>query len=547
MRITCFGGVREIGGNKILLEDGDAALFLDFGLPMGRAGQYFDEFVQPRTGAHLIDCLALDLAPRVDGIYRRDLVGNADVVTELGLPPEAKPLFEAGVQDYDQFLKRHGRARARAVLLSHAHLDHVGQVGYLDQRIALGCTPVSRTILSVMEELLPQRIDSEALTVRRRVLDAGGEGSRFPGAPTTKSERVHRRVVVFEEYGEVVVEGFRVEALPVDHSLPGCCALLITAPSGKRVLYTGDLRFNGRWSRGEDSLTERFRARTRDLKPDLLITEGTRIRSNRADDEEAVKRELAEVVTGSPGLVIFDWAWKDIARFQTVAEVARDTGRTLAASPKTLALYHRLSEEHPGLFPSLSSLGDIRAYLERSGSMLFSPSDYKQQLYKLGRRGKWTKDEEEAVRRQWSAEERDSVVSTLLEHWIGGVRAYDVRRAPGKYILQAGFFDIQELIDLDPPSGSVYVRAATEPFSEEMAIDERKLRNWLARFGLLRHEEELRRAHISGHASGPDLLDWIESVKPIRVLPIHTEYPEEFIGKVPGEVVLVEVGETVEA
>lgn len=545
MRVTCYGGVREIGGNKILLEDGDTAVFLDFGLPMGRAGEYFDEFVQPRTGAHLLDSLALDLAPRLDGIYRSDLVGTPEVVAEAGLPPVAEPLYEAGVRDYDQFFEETGRARAGAVLLSHAHLDHVGHVGYLDDRIALGCTPVSRTILSVMEELLPQRIDSEALTIRRRVLGTVSQRSRFPGALRTKSEPVNRRVVVFEEYDEVVVEGFRVEALPVDHSLPGCCALLITAPSGKRVLYTGDLRFNGRWSRGENSLTERFRARTRDLEPDLLITEGTRIRSNRADDEEAVRKELMEVVTGSPGLVIFDWAWKDIARFQTIAEVARDTGRTLAANPKTVALYNRLSEEHGDLFPPLSSLGDIRAYLERSGSMIYSPADYIQQLYKLGRKGKWTQDETEAVRRQWANDERDSVVSKLLENWFGGVRAYDVRRAPGKYILQAGFFDIQELIDLDPPSGSVYVRAATEPFSEEMAIDERKLRNWLSRFGLLKHEEGLRRAHISGHASGADLLEWIESVQPARVLPIHTEHPEDFVGRVPSEVVLVEVGDTV--
>ncbi|MER3414176.1 MAG: hypothetical protein C4341_08080 [Armatimonadota bacterium] len=546
MRVTCYGGVREIGGNKILIEDGDSALFLDFGLPMGRAGEFFDEFVQPRTGSHLRDSLALGLTPRIDGIYRSDLVSTPDVVENAGLPPEAAPLFDAGVRSYDEIVQQEGRARAAAVLLSHAHLDHVGHVGYLDERIALGCTPVSRTILAVMEEIVPQRIDSEALTVRRRVIDAAGQCSRFPGAPTIGTERVHRQVVTLEEYREVVVEGFRVEALPVDHSLPGCCALLITTPSGKRALYTGDLRFNGRWSRGKNSLTERLRSRTRDLRPELLITEGTRIRNEHADDENAVRRELAEVVAGSPGLVIFDWAWKDIARFQTVTEVAREAGRTLAASPRTLALYHRLSEEHPALFPALSSLGDIRAYLERSGSMLYSPSDYKQQLFKLGPKGKWTEDETAAVRRQWAEAERDSVVSRLLEHYYGGVRAYDVRREPSRFILHAGFFDIQELIDLDPPIGSVYVRAATEPFSEEMVIDERKLRNWLSRFGLLRDEQEVQTAHISGHASGPDLLEWIESVHPATVLPIHTEHPEDFVGRVPGDVVLVQAGETVE-
>lgn len=546
MKVTCYGGVREIGGNKILLEEGGAALFLDFGLPMGRAGEFFDEFVQPRTGSHLRDSLALDLTPRLDGIYRRDLTGGPGILDEAALPHEAAPLFDAGVRSYDDVLQQEGRARASAVLLSHAHLDHVGQVGYLDERIALGCTPVTQTILTVMEELLPQRIDSEALTIRRRTVDTVSDRSRFPGALTVKAQRVSRPIVQLMEFGETTVAGFRIEALPVDHSLPGCCALLITAPSGKRALYTGDLRFNGRWSHGEGNLTERLRSRTRDMRPELLITEGTRIRSEDADDESAVRRELTEVAAGSPGLVIFDWAWKDIARFQTVADVARDTGRTLAASPKTLVLYHRLAEGHPSLFPPLASLGDVRAYLERSGSMLYSPADYAQHLFKLGRKGKWTRDEQEAVRRQWAAGEHDTTASRLMEHYYGGVRAYEVRRNPSGYILHAGFFDIQELIDLDPPAGSVYVRAATEPFSEEMAIDEQKLRNWLSRFGLMREEEQLRRAHISGHASGPDLLEWIESIKPATVLPIHTEHPEDFVGRVPGDVVLVAVGETIE-
>jgi len=29
--LTFYGGVDEIGGNKVLLEDGDARIFLDFG------------------------------------------------------------------------------------------------------------------------------------------------------------------------------------------------------------------------------------------------------------------------------------------------------------------------------------------------------------------------------------------------------------------------------------------------------------------------------------------------------------------------------------
>jgi predicted metal-dependent RNase len=35
--LTFYGAVNEIGGNKILLEDKDAKLFLDFGMSFGQA------------------------------------------------------------------------------------------------------------------------------------------------------------------------------------------------------------------------------------------------------------------------------------------------------------------------------------------------------------------------------------------------------------------------------------------------------------------------------------------------------------------------------
>jgi hypothetical protein len=46
--LTFYGAVNEIGGNKILLEDIDSKLFLDFGMSFGTASKYFSEFLQPR-------------------------------------------------------------------------------------------------------------------------------------------------------------------------------------------------------------------------------------------------------------------------------------------------------------------------------------------------------------------------------------------------------------------------------------------------------------------------------------------------------------------
>ncbi len=94
--ITCYGGVNEIGGNKILLEDGDTRIFLDFGMNFARYGKYYAEFLQPRTCNGIGDLLELGIIPDIDNIYRNDFLAN-----------EGRKLTEEPMVD--------------GVLISHAH------------------------------------------------------------------------------------------------------------------------------------------------------------------------------------------------------------------------------------------------------------------------------------------------------------------------------------------------------------------------------------------------------------------------------------------
>ena len=59
VNLTFYGGVNEIGGNKILLEDRDTKIFLDFGMSFGRRGQFFEEFLRPRTANGIGDFLTI--------------------------------------------------------------------------------------------------------------------------------------------------------------------------------------------------------------------------------------------------------------------------------------------------------------------------------------------------------------------------------------------------------------------------------------------------------------------------------------------------------
>ena len=75
--LTFYGGVNEIGGNKILLEAKDTKIFLDFGMSFGKRGAYFDEFMSPRTQTGLKDFIEMGLIPDIKNTFSS--IGNYDL------------------------------------------------------------------------------------------------------------------------------------------------------------------------------------------------------------------------------------------------------------------------------------------------------------------------------------------------------------------------------------------------------------------------------------------------------------------------------------
>ena len=72
MQLTMYGGINRIGGNKILLEDNDTKIFLDFGMNFEEHQEFFTEYMPPRKCNCIKDFIQLGLLPNLPGIYRRD-------------------------------------------------------------------------------------------------------------------------------------------------------------------------------------------------------------------------------------------------------------------------------------------------------------------------------------------------------------------------------------------------------------------------------------------------------------------------------------------
>ena len=72
VKLTFYGGVNTIGGNKILLEDKDTKIFLDYGMNFKEHSDYFTEYMPPRKNSCITDLIHLGLLPDIKGIYRKD-------------------------------------------------------------------------------------------------------------------------------------------------------------------------------------------------------------------------------------------------------------------------------------------------------------------------------------------------------------------------------------------------------------------------------------------------------------------------------------------
>ena len=187
-----------------------------------------------------------------------------------------------------------------AIMITHAHEDHIGALAELWPRLRV---PVYATRFAV------------------GVLEARRLGE--PGAP-----KVELREIAPGQ--RIPIGPFEVEYVPVAHSIPESNALAIRTPLGL-VLHTGDWKLDDTPFVGNTTSEEVFRKLGSEGILALVCDSTNVVRDGRSPSESDVAKRLAEIIKASPHRVAVTTFASNVARIRAVALAAQVCGRECIA------------------------------------------------------------------------------------------------------------------------------------------------------------------------------------------------------------------------
>jgi ribonuclease J len=261
LRIIPLGGLGEFGLNMMLLEYGDSAIAVDCGLMFPGA-----------------DLLGIDLV----------------------------------IPDVSYLLER--RDKLKAIVLTHAHEDHVGALPYILKHLSV---PIfgTRLTLGLLENKLKEHDLSDDADIRE--ITAGEPWDIAP---------------------------FQIEGIRVTHSLMDCLALAIETPIGT-VIHTGDFKIDNTPMEGEMFDFQRFAAYG-EKGVLLLMSDSTNVeRSGYTPSEREVGGNLEQIIEHSAGKVLVSTFSSSIPRIQQVVDISERCGRRVVLSGRSMIRNSQVASE----------------------------------------------------------------------------------------------------------------------------------------------------------------------------------------------------------
>ena len=481
LKITAHGGVNEIGGNQILLEH-ESKLFLDFGISFSTQKNFY-EFPLLVPGS-LTDLINTNLIPNLLGLYR-----NAGIA----------PIYDKNNLFIDVSKKIEKEENYAGVLISHAHVDHYYFFTLLRDYIPIYLSSLSKRIIELKDETSYKNWRGDSSNINLNALDFS-------------------RDLILKEY--------TIKSFPVDHSLPGATAFLISI-NGMNIVYTGDMRFHG--IRGETTRTFKNYLMNHDI--DVLISEGTKLKpektknndpytdsENILNSEQEVKEKFINIVNNEKNLVIYDASYYDFDRLKTIWKATIECGRTLILPSKQAYFVNKfMSEDYGKDFPDLKTvkilLNTNKGHINQREKDILRNQGLDNIYFES-----WKK-----YRKIWEKELINSILNSDQLIWKPALGK--ILDDPDKYVVFV-VDGARFLKDLKKPTNNIigtYIYGKAESFDIEGELKFNKLKQWVNLCKL-----NFEYAHSSGHLSEKELARFINDISPKILIPVHTEAPERF-------------------
>ena len=324
------------------------------------------------------------------------------------------------------------------IVLTHAHEDHIGAVPYFAEELGvpLYATPFTADL------------------VARKLAEAGLTDSVD--------------LIVVEEADEPLeLAPFSIRYVPLAHSIAEGNALLIDTPYG-RVFHTGDWKLDEDPIIGEPTTEEELRAIGGDGVAALVCDSTNVFNPEPSGSEGAVHKGLLSEVRKHAGKrVLVTTFASNVARLQTLGDVARETGRQVCVAGRSI----------DRILDAAQSNGYLTDFPD--------PVDF---------------DTAMALPR--------GEVLILATGGQGEPRAALSRIAEGNHPL--------ELV-----AGDVVLFSSRQIPGNEIAIG--RMQNALAERGIAMVTDRQSMIHVSGHPGRPELEALYEWLKPEVLVPVHGE------------------------
>jgi len=274
MKIHAIGGYDEVGKNMTAVEIGDDVILFDCGI----------------------------FLPAIVGVAEKEKIPTERGMRALGALPD------------DLYLEKHGlKGKVRAILISHAHLDHVGAIPYLAEKYNADvvCTPFTAEFLKIM------------------LNDSG--------------QKIRNKIVSVNMNGSYIIKGkknYKVEFLNMTHSTIQASMIALHTPEGV-VVYTNDFKLDNSPVFGDPPNYHRMKELSK-IGIKALVADCLYAPDDRKTPSEKVAKSLLEDVfftqNQESGMVVTTFS-SHIARLKTITELGKRLGREVVFFGRSLSKY----------------------------------------------------------------------------------------------------------------------------------------------------------------------------------------------------------------